>query len=384
MAGKCFVIMPFGDKTDADGKKIDFDEIFDYMIKKAVESAGLECVRCDRIPGSGWIHKEMFENIYESDVAVVDITTLNPNVFYELGVRHALADCVTVLIRRKNTKIPFNIQDDKVIEYDETSPKSVDEAIGNIKAFIDRGLTTNRTDSLVRDLLSLQIKAEPKPIASTKRYRYKLKRVPDKFIGIVTGDIRNVKGIDVWVNSENTNMQMARHFERSISSVIRYCGAKTRAGVVIVDTIAKELAEAVGENANIPPGNIVVTGPGELGTTHGLKKIFHAAVVIGQPGRGYTPIQDVAACVRNAIDTADSAECKELGLRSMLFPLLGTGTAKGDVEQKSEELISTAICCLEECAQSTIQEIWFLNWTEREFKVCKKILDESDAVSASA
>jgi len=39
---------------------------------------------------------------------------------------------------------------------------------------------------------------------------------------MITGDIQNIKEIDVWVNSENTNMQMARHFERSISAIIRY------------------------------------------------------------------------------------------------------------------------------------------------------------------
>jgi hypothetical protein len=93
-----FVIMPFGEKTDDDGT-VDFDKIYDHLIKEAIESLDIECVRCDRIDEAGWIHRKMFEHVYTADVAVVDITQLNANVFYELGVRHALADRTTVLIK---------------------------------------------------------------------------------------------------------------------------------------------------------------------------------------------------------------------------------------------------------------------------------------------
>ena len=133
VAGKkeCFVIMPFGDKKDAEGKVINFDEIYTYLIKNTVEALDdppMTCIRCDEIAESGWIHGKMFQHVYEAAVAVVDITSLNPNVFYELGVRHALADSVTVLIRRKGTEIPFNIQGLNVIEYDPASLASVEQA----------------------------------------------------------------------------------------------------------------------------------------------------------------------------------------------------------------------------------------------------------------
>jgi hypothetical protein len=82
----------------------------------------MKCVRCDEIEESGVVHKLMLEKIYQADAAVVDITTLNPNVFYELGVRHSLADCVTVIIKREGTNIPFNIRPMKAIEYNPESP----------------------------------------------------------------------------------------------------------------------------------------------------------------------------------------------------------------------------------------------------------------------
>lgn len=51
----------------------------------------------------------MFEQIAMDDIAIVDITTLNPNVFYELGIRHALRKGVTVLMKKVGSSIPFNI-----------------------------------------------------------------------------------------------------------------------------------------------------------------------------------------------------------------------------------------------------------------------------------
>ncbi len=115
----CFVVMPFGEKKDADGVDIDFDDIYRFFFRKAIESLGLDCIRCDEIAEAGSIHEKMFEQLYKADVVVVDITSLNANVFYELGVRHTLQKSVTVLIRRKGTSIPFNIQGLQVVEYDQ-------------------------------------------------------------------------------------------------------------------------------------------------------------------------------------------------------------------------------------------------------------------------
>ncbi|MGA7934200.1 MAG: hypothetical protein WCA35_11685 [Kovacikia sp.] len=95
---KCFVIMPFGIKENVNGEIIDFDEIYNCLIKPTIEALNIKCIRCDEIAETGWIHSKMFEHIYESELAVVDITSLNPNVFYELGIRHALVKAVTVLI----------------------------------------------------------------------------------------------------------------------------------------------------------------------------------------------------------------------------------------------------------------------------------------------
>ena len=72
---------------------------------------------------------------------------------------------------------------------------------------------------------------------------YRLVERPGTTIEIRTGDIaRWTKGADVWVNSENTNLQMARFYERSLSATIRYRGAKKNEdGEIVEDTVANEL-----------------------------------------------------------------------------------------------------------------------------------------------
>jgi len=126
--GTCFVIMPFDEKTSVEGDRVNFDRIYDDFIVPTVEAAGLTCERCDRIDEAGNIHRRMFQLIWSADVAVVDLSLLNPNVFYELGIRHALRRSLTVLVRRKGTGVPFNIAGLNVIEYDETNERSLEAA----------------------------------------------------------------------------------------------------------------------------------------------------------------------------------------------------------------------------------------------------------------
>lgn len=148
----CFVIMPFGEKTDVGGEVINFNDVYEYIIKDVVENRlKLNCIRSDEITEAGWIQRDMLEHIIQDDVVVVDITTLNPNVFYELGVRHALRQFVTVLIRKKGTKIPFNIRGLRMIEYD-LDIKNASKAKDDIENFIRRGLEQKNNDSIIYEV----------------------------------------------------------------------------------------------------------------------------------------------------------------------------------------------------------------------------------------
>ena len=370
---KCFVIMPFGKKKDVDGTEVDFDHVYRELIEKAVESLGVDCERCDEIIDAGSIHKKMFRGIFDADVAVVDITSLNPNVFYELGVRHALHPHVTVVIRKNsNLPPPFNINGINILGYDLTDENRIEAGMKNICDHIRNGLDKQSTDSIVHDALDdLKVERKSKAIKKTKFYSYEIKEAPGKLIGIVTGDIQNIKGIDVWVNSENTNMQMARHYDRSISGTIRYMGAKKDAAKrVVEDVIAIELDAIVG-NRGVDPAVVILTGAGELTRTNEVKKIFHAAAVRGQVGRGYLPIPDIYECVRNALELADTPEMANEDLHSIVFPLMGTGTTKLSAQGIAYQLIDTAVSYIEDNPDSRMDRIYFLAYNEQDFELCE-------------
>ncbi|MBM4056150.1 MAG: DUF4071 domain-containing protein [Planctomycetes bacterium] len=105
----CFVLMPFGTKKDAGGKEINFDAVYADLIKPAIENAGLQPVRADEELAGGMIHKPMYERLIICEYAVADLTTANANVYYELGVRHAVRPHSTVLLFAENTRLPFDV-----------------------------------------------------------------------------------------------------------------------------------------------------------------------------------------------------------------------------------------------------------------------------------
>ena len=113
----CFVLMPFGKKPDAGGVLIDFDAVYSDLIAPAIAGAGLQPIRADEEMTGGIIHKPMFERLMLCEYAVADLTTANANVFYELGVRHAVRPWSTVLIFAEGSRLPFDVAYLRAIPY---------------------------------------------------------------------------------------------------------------------------------------------------------------------------------------------------------------------------------------------------------------------------
>jgi tetratricopeptide (TPR) repeat protein len=113
----CFVLMPFGRKSDPTGVTIDFDAVYREVIAPAVRAAELEPIRADEEVTGGIVHKPMFERLILCEYAVADLTFANANVFYELGVRHAVRPYSTVLVFAAGTLLPFDVQLDRGVPY---------------------------------------------------------------------------------------------------------------------------------------------------------------------------------------------------------------------------------------------------------------------------
>lgn len=106
----CFVLMPFGKKPAVQGSMVDFDQVYARLIAPAIEEAGLEPLRADEEQTGGIIHKPMFERLILCEYAVADLTTANANVFYELGLRHAVRPWSTVVLFAEGTgQLPFDV-----------------------------------------------------------------------------------------------------------------------------------------------------------------------------------------------------------------------------------------------------------------------------------
>jgi transcriptional regulator with XRE-family HTH domain/O-acetyl-ADP-ribose deacetylase (regulator of RNase III) len=163
-----------------------------------------------------------------------------------------------------------------------------------------------------------------------------------RFLGVVTGDIRRVTEAEVWVNPENTAMEMARFDDFSVSSIIRYEGARRdTAGVVTDDYVADELSRHMAGRRHIQPGTVIITGAGEL-RRFGVRFIAHVAVVQGEPGGGYRQIREIGRCTTNAL-AAVTRLVEPSPITTILIPLIGTGQGHGNIYSTANALLGAVI-----------------------------------------
>ncbi len=113
MSQHVFIVMPFGQKQG-----IDFNAIYQDLIKPALLKAGLEPFRADEEILPGDIRADMFQELLMADLVIADLSIHNPNAWYELGVRHGLRAYGIIQVRSdKAEKIPFDVCVDRTIHY---------------------------------------------------------------------------------------------------------------------------------------------------------------------------------------------------------------------------------------------------------------------------
>ncbi len=112
MAFFTFVAMPFGVKQG-----IDFNRVFREYIEPALTEARFEVFRADEEMRAGNIRTDMFQQLLIADLVVVDLSIDNPNVWYELGVRHALRSRGVIQIVTQREQMPFDVYTDRMIRY---------------------------------------------------------------------------------------------------------------------------------------------------------------------------------------------------------------------------------------------------------------------------
>lgn len=111
----CFVIAPIGD--EGTGTRARSDQILNHIIAPVAKECGYTAVRADRISEPGIITSQVIQHLVEDPLVVADLTGRNPNVFYELAVRHAVKKPVVQIIE-VGEPIPFDVAATRTIQID--------------------------------------------------------------------------------------------------------------------------------------------------------------------------------------------------------------------------------------------------------------------------
>ncbi|MHC4204732.1 MAG: hypothetical protein ACYSTT_08775, partial [Planctomycetota bacterium] len=129
----CFVISPIG----PEGSEIRHraDNILRYIIKPICSEMGFTAYRADDMTQPSMITQRVMREIINADLVIADLIGANPNVYYELAVRHFTGKPVIQLIE-KGEHIPFDVSDINTILIDHTDLDSVHRAKEKLKAFI--------------------------------------------------------------------------------------------------------------------------------------------------------------------------------------------------------------------------------------------------------
>lgn len=126
---KCFVIAPIGEKYSE--TRIYSDRVLNEVIKPITEQFSYETIRAPLSEG-GIINSKIIKKLFDADLVIADLTDLNPNVLYELGVRHAI-NKPTIQIIKKEQKLPFDVSPIETIFLDIDDNFSIDECREELK-----------------------------------------------------------------------------------------------------------------------------------------------------------------------------------------------------------------------------------------------------------
>jgi hypothetical protein len=111
----CFVIAPIG--PEASDVRVRSDQVLKHIISPAAKECGYETIRADQISEPGLITSQVIQHVVEDPLVIADLTGRNPNVFYELAIRHAVKRPVVQIIHATES-IPFDVAASRTVHVD--------------------------------------------------------------------------------------------------------------------------------------------------------------------------------------------------------------------------------------------------------------------------
>jgi hypothetical protein len=141
--GTCFVATPIG--SDGSETRRKTDGLVDSVLKPVLAGFGLKCVPAHRIDAPGSITAQVIQHLLEDRLVIANLTDLNPNVMYELAVRHATRLPV-VTLAEDDTKLPFDVADERTVFYS-NDMMGVEELKERLKKTIKAALDDEAVDN---------------------------------------------------------------------------------------------------------------------------------------------------------------------------------------------------------------------------------------------
>lgn len=186
----CFVIMPI---SDPDGyEKGHFRKVYEDIFKVAIENAGFIPIRADEVLQTNFIHLDILQKLIESPIAICDLSSRNPNVLFELGLRQAF-DKPTVLVQECGTEKIFDIAPLRMTDYrKELKYREVLQDQINIAEAIKATKTATGNGDGINSLINLLSLSSPATLKDiTDKDSTKMFQIMMAEINELRGDFRN-------------------------------------------------------------------------------------------------------------------------------------------------------------------------------------------------
>lgn len=230
---RCFVVTAFGSNTE---DQLRYKQVLRHLVRRVLGSR-FQVVRADEIDDEGLITNQIIEHLLEDDLVVADLTGLNPNVFYEVAVRHAARKPIVHLITA-GQEIPFDVANMRAVPYALDDPDALEaaqeELARKVKAIEDADwVAAPNPISAAREVFLLQESEQPEVraagdvLAAVGELRDEIRMLARRVsIGEATNGLplRERVAKHLIENETNTIMELAESLETSPQAVANALG----------------------------------------------------------------------------------------------------------------------------------------------------------------